>query len=405
MFIGNFSFTRLSVHKLYQLCETQSPSLLLDELERYFAGFIQQEPYRSYLTIFNQTHLPSVPIIFSHNPFFQIFSSLSDNNNQTYSTIIRIHPRPLLLPPLEIFPNLLILNQTALSDLIKFNNNYTKFLQEANDIIKLYEQEYNEDSLIIKRILSYSDYHLCLSSLTQTNGLQKLIQLLDHFIQYRLRQFNTKLMDKEIRILEKITDNHTLVEKLRRIRLEFETIEQVVPLENQSVDNNTTCIINLLDKLLDKRFNSSELPSNINLYLQNTAEEYFISNDWPYLTMLYDRLLNKIPTDTLVNFVFFDYYRQLIYPYYQPHIHRLIEFENSNLSCHVDSCFDILNCYHPSALNQIIDADNQVIQCLGSSSKPTPSIIFTVASINQSKKKNNGANGMKIKEEGVVGNI
>ncbi len=378
----------MSVYNLYQLCEKQSPSLLLDEFERYFAIFIQQEPYRSYLTIFNETkstNLTFLPIIFQHNPFFQIIHSSSNNNNQSFSTIIRTHHRPLP-SPLVIFPNLTILNQTALTDLIKFDNNYTEFLQEANNSIKLYEQEYNQDSLIIKRILSFSDYHLCLSTLNTTNGLQNLIQLLNYFLEHRLRQFNIKLMDKQIRIIDKITDNHTLVEHLRRIRVEFKIIEQIIPLENQSTDNNTSCVVNLLDKLLDKRFKLNELPLSINLYFQNATVEYFISNDWPYLTMLYDRLLNKIPTDTLVNFVFFDYYRQLIYPYYQPHIHRLIEFENSNLSCHVDSCFDILNCYHPSALNQIIDADNQVIQCLSSFSKPTPSIIFTVASINQSKK-------------------
>jgi len=364
IFLGNFSSSPSSVYKLYQLCEKQSPTLLLDEFERYFARFIQQEPYRSRLTIFNETkstNLASLPIIFQHNPFFQIIHSSSNNNNQSFLTIIRTHPRPLP-SPLVIFPNLTILNQTALTNLIKFDNNYTEFLQEANNIIKLYEQEYNQDSLIIKRILSFSDYHLCLSTLNTTNGgLQNLIQLLNYFLQYRLRQFNTKLMDKQIRIIEKITDNHTLVEHLRRIRVEFKIIEQIIPLENQSADNNTSCVVNLLDKLLDKRFKLNELSSNINLYFQNATVEYFISNDWPYLIMLYDLLLKKISENTLVNFVFFDYYRQLIYPYYQPHVHHLIDIDNSNLSCHVKSCFDILNCYHPSLLNQIIDDKNQVI--------------------------------------------
>jgi len=364
IFLGNFSSSSLlSVYKLYQLCETQSPSLLLHEFERYFTDLIKQEPYRSHLTLFNQTkstNLTSLPIFFQHNPFFQILHSSSNNNNQSFSTITRTHRRPLP-SPLAIFSNLTILNQTALTNLIKFDNDYTKFLQEANDIIKLYEQEYNQDSLIIKRILSYSDYHICLSSLKMTNGLQNLIQLLNHFLQYRLRQFNTKLMDKEIRIIEKITDHHTLVEHLGRIQLEFKIIEQIIPLEDQSVDKNTSCIINLLDKLLDKRFKLNELPTSINWYLQNTTVEYFISNDWPYLIMLHDRLLKKVPTDTLINFVFFDYYQQIIYPYYQSHIHHSNDIENSSLSCNVKSCFDILNCYHPSVLNQIIDDTNQVI--------------------------------------------
>ncbi len=365
IFLGNnFSSSPLSVYKLYQLCETQSPSLLLDELERYFALFTQQEPYRSYLTIFtqiNSTNITSLPISFQHNPFFQVLHSSSDKTKESFSSIIRAYRRPLP-SPLAIFPNLAILNQTALTNLVKFDTDYTKFLQEANDGIKLYEQEYNQDSLIIKRILSYTDYHICLSSLNTTNGLQNLIQLLNHFLQYRLREFNTKLMDKQIRILEKITDNHTLVEHLRRIRLEFKIIEQIIPLENPSIAENTTCIINLLDQLLDKRFKLNELPSSINLYLQNATVEYYISNDWPYLIMLYDRLLKKISIDTLVNFVFFDYYRHLIYPYYQPHLHHSIGFDNWNASCHVQSCFDILNCYHPSLINQIINDNNQVIE-------------------------------------------
>ncbi|CAF1410809.1 unnamed protein product [Rotaria sordida] len=375
---SDISLSQLSVSKLYQLCETKLPYRLLDELEHYIALFIQQEPYRSHLTLFNQTNssnFTSLPIIFQYNPFFKIIHSSSNNNNQSFSTIIRIDHRPLP-SPIAIFTNLTRLNQTAFNNLINFDNDYTKFLQEANDIVKLYEQEYNQDSLIIKRILSSSDYQMCLSSLNMTNGLKSLIQLLNHFLQNRLRQFNTKLIDKQIRILETITNNHTLVEHLRRIQLEFKIIEQIIPLENQSVDNNSSCILHLLDKLLDKRIQLNELSSNTNLFLHNATQEYFISNDWPYLIMLYDRLFKKISTDTLVNFVFFDYYRHLIYPYYQPHIHRSIDFKinyrnepytyiyetnHSNLSCHVNNCFDILNCYHPSLINQLIDDKNQIL--------------------------------------------
>ncbi|CAF4132848.1 unnamed protein product [Rotaria magnacalcarata] len=90
--------------------------------------------------------------------------------------------------------------------------------------------------------------------------------------------------------------------------------------------------------------------------------------------MLSNRLLKTVSTDTLVNFVFFDYYRHLIYPYYQPHIHHsmnsrtnyttesytyIYETDDSNLSCYVGDCFDILNCYHPSLLNQLMDDKNQ----------------------------------------------
>ncbi|CAF2884619.1 unnamed protein product [Rotaria sp. Silwood2] len=376
---GDITSSQLSVSKLYQLCETQLPSRLLDELEHHITLFIQQEPYRLHLTLFNQTNssnVTSLPIIFQYNPFFKISYSSSNNDSQSYSTIVRIDRRPLPSPT-AIFSNLTRLNQTAFTNLINFDNDYTKFLQEANDTVKLYEQEYNQDSLIVKRILSFSDYHMCLSSLKNTNGLKSIIQLLNHFLQNRLRQFNTKLIDKQIRILETITDNHTLVEHLRRIQLEFKIIEQIIPLENQSVDNNSSCILHLLDKLLDKRIQLNELPSSTNLFLHNRTQEYFISYDWPYLIMLYDRLLNKISADTLVNFVFFDYYRHLFYPYYQPHVrHRSIDdvinhrnesythiyiTNDSNLSCHVNSCFDILNCYHPSLINQLIDDKNQVV--------------------------------------------
>lgn len=361
--LGYSISSRVSLHKFYQLCEKQSPSLLIDEFDRYFASLKQQEPFRSHLTIFNrtnQTNSTSHIVTLSNNPFFQISSS-PYNSNQTFSTITRIRPRPLV-SPLLIFPDLDILNQTALTDLIKFNNDYTKFLQQVDDIIRSYEPEYSQDSLIIRRILFYSNYHQCLSSLNQGNGLQNLIELLNHFLQHRLGQYNIRLMDKQIRALEKLTDNRTLVEQLNRIRFEFKTIEQIVPLQNGMLDRNASCITNLLDQLLDRRFQLNELPSTIRLYLPNDTEEYFISNDWPYVMLFYDRLLKELPVDTLVNFVFFDYYRQLIYPYYQPHIQHATEFvESSPPSCHVESCFDIFNCYHPSLLNQIINADRQVI--------------------------------------------
>jgi hypothetical protein len=262
-----------------------------------------------------------------------------------------------------------------LNNLIKFDHDYLKFLSEENNLIKSYEQEYNQDSLIIKRILSFSNYHQCLSSLTSniTNGLEKLIQLLNHFLHSRLHDFDKKSIDKQIRILDKITDNHTLVEHLQRVRGDLKTIEQIVLLNN----TNTSCIIKLLDQLLDKRIQSNELTSIINLYSSTQAiNNDFFSNDWPFLIMLYQRLLNQTAEDTLVNYAFFDYYRQFIYPYYQPYVHHgnytginhykeyygyTYQTNYSNSSCHVNSCFDILNCYHPSLLNQIIDNHNEVI--------------------------------------------
>ena len=373
-FLGSLSSSLLFVANFYQLCERQSPSLLLDEVEQYFTLLIQKEPYRSHLTLFNRTNLMkflSLSISFQYNPFFKIISS-SDNNSESFSTIMRIDRRPLPTP-IAIFRNLKKLNQTALANLIKFDDDYTKFLDDANDTIKLYEQQYNQDSLIVKRLLSFSDYHRCLSSLNMTDGIKNLIQLLDHFLQDHLSQFNTKLINKQIWILGTITNNHTLVEHLKHIRLELKIIQKILPLESQSTDNNSSCILNLLDRLLDKRIKLSELPFSINLYSANAMHKYFVSNDWPYLIMLYDRLLKGVSTDALVNFVFFDHYRHTIYPYYQPHISRSIDFKMdhrnqsyryvtnySNFSCHVNSCFDILNCYHPSLINQLIENKDQV---------------------------------------------
>ncbi|CAF4684521.1 unnamed protein product [Rotaria socialis] len=376
---GNISSSQLSILKFYQLCETQPASQLVDELERYFARLSQQEPYRSHLTLFNQTnltHFISLPIIFQYNPFFKIIHSSSNNKKESFSTIIRTDQRSLPSPA-AIFHSAIRLNQTALENLIKFDHKYTKLLQQTDHSIKFYEQEYSQDSLIIKRILTFKNYHQCLPSLNMTNGLKNLIGLLNHFLQNRLRQFNTKLIDKQIRILETITGNHTLVEHLRRIQLEFKIIQQIIPLENHSIDDdNSTCILNLFEKLLDKRMQLSELPSTVDVYFHNAKQEYFISNDWPYLIMLSDRLLKIVPTDTLVNFVFFDYYRHFVYPYYQPHVHPSInsrtnytnksytyiyETDDSNLSCYVGDCFDILNCYHPSLINQLMDDKNQIV--------------------------------------------
>ncbi len=93
--------------------------------------------------------------------------------------------------------------------------------------------------------------------------------------------------------------------------------------------------------------------------------------------MLYDRLLKTTSIDTLINFAFFDYYRQFIYPYYQPHVQHEYDIHINyseefygytyqaiypNLSCHINSCFDIFNCYHPSLLNQLVENHNQVMR-------------------------------------------
>jgi hypothetical protein len=365
-------FIRISlddhISSIYQLCENQSPELLLDELEHYFANFSQQEPYRSYLTLFNQSNLNKItpPSLFSlfPNPFFKIQPSSSNT-----SMIIRADRRPLPTTIL-IFPNFTILNQTAFQYLTKFDADYLTLLSNEKKLIKSYEQEYNQDSLIIKRILSFSNYDQCLPSLKSNinNGLENLIQLLNHFLHSRLHNFDAKSIDKQIRILDKITDNHTLVEHLQRIQTDLKTIEQIVVLNNST----NSCIIDLLDQLLDKRIKSNELIPLKNL---SPKDQYFLSNDWPFLMMLYDRLLKPTSIDTLINFIFFDYYRQFVYPYYQPHIqHEYQIYVNHskdfsgytyqtnypNLSCHIKSCFDIFNCYHPSLLNQLVDNQNQV---------------------------------------------
>ena len=256
-----------------------------------------------------------------------------------------------------------------------FDNDYKTLLHEQQIHLQAYEQEYHADSLIVKRILAYRHYHLCLPSLNVTNGLQNLFQLLRHFLHSRLRQFNTNFVEKQMDRFDKMTDNHTLVEHLKRIRSEFKMIEQVVASESHSTDATSSCIIDLLDQLLDTRMASRELPFDLHFYSTGPPDESFVSKDWPFLAMLHDRLLRRTPLDTLVNFVFFDYYRHLIYPYYQPHAHRVADTEMKHrdiayaytyqrhypsLSCPVNSCFDLLNCYHPSALNQLMNDENEV---------------------------------------------
>jgi hypothetical protein len=168
--------------------------------------------------------------------------------------------------------------------------------------------------------------------------------------------------------LDKIIDNNTLVDNLRRIKGDLNTIEQIVLVNN----SKNSCIIDLLDQLLDKRIQTNEL---ILLKHFSSQDQYFQSNDWPFIMMLYDQLLKTTSIDTLVNFAYFDSYRQFVYPYYQPHIPRedtiyvnhskdfsgyTYETNYPNLSCHIKSCFDIFNCYHPSLLNRLVDNQDQV---------------------------------------------
>lgn len=283
--------------------------------------------------------------------------------------VIRADYRPL--PPISSLAlNSSSLNQTAFEQLIQFDLDYSNILSNENQWIQSYEEEYHLDSLLVKRISTFSNYHQCLSALKSntSSGLMKLIQLLNHFLHSRLHNYNTKSIDKQIRILDKITDNHTLIEHLQRIRMDFKTIEQIV-LANTS---KNSCIINLLDYLLDKRIQSSEL-----ILLENisTTNQYFFSDHWPFVMMLYDRLLKNTSMDILINFAFFDHYRRFVYPYYQPHIQHdehfyvnhsreLIGFTYQrnypNFSCRINSCFDIFNCYHPSLFNRLIDHFNQV---------------------------------------------
>ncbi|CAF0771395.1 unnamed protein product [Adineta ricciae] len=361
-----------SVYHLYQLCETQSPEILLNELENYFTNLSEKEPYKSYLTVFNQTNstnlTSSVSIFHFPNPFFTVLSSAPNT-----STIVRTNHRQL--PSiLSLFSNMTTINQTAFKYLTQFDDDYRTFLSEENNLINSYEQEYHQDSLISRRILTFSNYHQCLPSLVSnaTNGRENLIKLLNHFLQTRLHNFKPESIDKQIRVIDKITDNHTLVEHLQSLTDDLKTIENITRTNN----SEQSCTTNLLDQLLDRRIKSTELTSMINLDLFSQTTDSFLSNDWPFLFMLYERLLKTASIDTLANFAFFDQYRKLIYPYYQPYIQNNDNLrrnpDNSsssytyatnypNLSCRIQSCFDILNCYHPSLLNQVINDHNQTI--------------------------------------------
>lgn len=281
----------------------------------------------------------------------------------------RSHRRPL---PSLVFSNSSKFNRTALENLVRFDQDYRKVLMEETRWIALYEKEFHEDSLIVKRILSFANYTICLPTFTSTNGLERLIELLTDFLHSRLRQFNAKLIGKQIYLLHEIRNNHTLVDHLRRIQLELTMIEQIVSADDDSHHTNKSCLVDLLDRLLDRRMRVHEVPLPLQLYAPNDTNGSFISEDWPFLSMLHDRLLSKTPIDTLVNYLFFDRYQHLVYPYYQPQLARSIDFainhkhvydgsiSYSNQSCSIHSCLDTLSCYHPSFLNALMNEENQV---------------------------------------------
>ena len=323
------------------------------------------------ISILTQASLSSMSVVF--HPFFQLRSSSFDA-----LTLTRVLRRPLP-SAVSIFPNLTILNQTALKHLTKFEQDLAKLLSTEKTVIESYAQAYNLDAFIVQRISSFSDYNRCFSSIpartTSSKGLRKLIELFNDFLRSRLRHLNTKSIDKQIRILEKITDNRTLVEHLHRITSDLKTIDQIILLNNETDRSNYSCLTNLLDQLLDPRLQFDELPLMVQLSFDQPLSGYFLSNDWPFLVMLYDRLLKKTSMETLVNFAFFDLYRHLVYPYYQPHIDHNTEIHlrhyqepygytysrsYPNQSCLVHSCWDILHCYHPSLLNRLIDGSSEV---------------------------------------------
>lgn len=347
-------------------------------MERYFANLNQEEPYRSYLTLFNRTnasvsaaaHVFFFPRIFE--PFFRI-QSISSNHSKVLRT-----PRRPLPSALSIFPNVTILNQTALKDLTRFDREYQKLLANEKAWMQSYETQYNSNAFLVRRISSFSNYSFCLpskiaaSSKTTTTGLGKLIELLRYFLESRLGHLNTKSIDKQIRMLETLTDDQALVEHLRRLTVDLRTIHQITGSMSES---NSSCIFDILDRLLDPCLQLNELPVVIRSSFDDQSHECFISADWPYLILLHDRLIRNSSIETLVNYAFFDSYRHLVYPYYQPHVDRSdeIRLEHDrgtrgftysasypNVSCTIQSCWDVIHCYHPSLLNRVIYPPSQV---------------------------------------------
>ena len=345
-------------------------------MERYFSNLSHQEPYRSYLTLFNRT-IPisnNASLFGTLNMFFRLEPALGN----TWKIIRTFKYRPVP-PAVSIFPNLTVLNQTALKNLIRFDDYYRKLFVQEEILLESDMKKYSINRVFLQRIDSYSNYVHCLSSLsmpfTSSDGRQILIEILNQYLRLRLSHLKTALISKQIRMLEKITDPSTLIEQLRSIRIELKAIDQLVLSSNDTQTSNTSCIFTLLDQLLDERIGFNELPTTLKIFLNGDHHDYFVSNDWPFLMMIYDRLLTNVSADLLVNFAFFHSYRQLIYPYYQPHIQHeneiiLLHSKQSfgftysgtypNSSCNVHSCFDILNCYHRSLLNRFSTIDNQV---------------------------------------------
>lgn len=355
------------------MCEYHSAALLLDEVERHFANLSQSEPYQSYLTLFNRTKPISSNVSIAEA--LKVFVKIENVSTSSLKLVRTLNRRPMPTA-ISIFPNLTILNQTALKELIQFDDLYRKILIQEEKLIQNYAKRSNIDSIIFERIKTYSDYNLCTNvSFNSTNGLKNLVEVLKDFLRSRLRHLKTTSIDKQIRNLEKISEPSTLIEHLRRIRNNLKTIDQLIISKDENRFHNASCIVGLLEKLLDERVRLNELPNFIQNLFDKDFQGFFISDDWPFFAMISDQLLKHRSSDSIVNFAFFHSYRQVIYPYYQPHIDRenVIQLYHreetkrltgrgvqTDRSCVVNSCFDILNCYHPSLINRLIIDQNLV---------------------------------------------
>lgn len=285
---------------------------------------------------------------------------------------IRTTRRPLP-SPMSIFPNVTILNQTALKDLTKFDDDLTKVFNDEKKLVQSYKIKYNLNAFVVRRISNYSDENSCLPlKSNRTTGLGKLIELLQFFVSSRLGHLNTNSIENQIRTLEKFHDDENFVEYFRRLTVDLRTIDQITPSRDEK---NASCIFDIVDRLLNSNVQLDELPSTIRKTFENENFDYFQSNDWPFFIFLHDRFIETNSIETLVNYAFFDSYRRLIYPYYQPHVDRSNEIHLDhrrstrgftfrgfypNSSCVIESCWDILHCYHPSLLNRVIDPPPQV---------------------------------------------
>lgn len=340
-----------SIHRFYRLCRKESSDVLNKEVEKFFQNLIEEEPFRSFLTLIKRNRSSTLNSNqFFANPFFKI-ESLTPKEYR----IVRIDRTSFPVDANIFFDSKFAdLNRTAWFELVQFEENYRRIIEDEKKFIEIYSNEFNEDSLIVRRISQISNYEKCRKPFRQTTGIEILIEMINDYIENVLPEINRKYLERQIDSLHKIKDNRTLVQRFRRIQIELNTIDRLLSTNRTS----KSCLIDLLGNLFDRRMNRNDLPNIFDDFLPKNEKLFFVSDDWPFFVMLIDRFLKNWSRNVFVNSIFYETYHRTIFPYYFPH--RSISNFSSFESCRIESCLDILLCFHPDSIEDLINKQFQV---------------------------------------------